>query len=511
MDVNNFPTTNSYSRLNPYKGKAGEDPATIHYCPKGHRVTFHSIYIKAGIVGCVRNGCEQQELVAERLCRFRGWTFVKFIRGKNSKVQPKVQSICDKGHERKMKYENLRLGANCKSCEKVKGIHSSCGCELAGIGHRNLHSHSWICEHYNHAVLYTDSAAEWDNENPLNNGITPNMLEPVSGKKGWFKCKQCKMPYDQAISKRVRGDRCPYCRGLKVCEWNSAAASHPHLVKEWDKSNHFTLYDVPRCSTLIGLWFCDKHKEKPEDEPFTWPALIYSRTNKDQPSGCPKCNNRNYEQEFGGKEYFVKVVNKIHNGEYEYPGDYINDKTKMAILCKIHGIFYQSPHYHKIGGKCKACLDQQKDSKGIRTIKKILDELEIRYVTEEKFDGLKYKLPLRIDIYLIDYKLCIEYDGEQHFKAVEFWGGERAFLKGRIKDLIKDVYCVKNGLNLLRIPFNANINKELLVCVIDMCKSGQQYCISYPEFIQNTNETLNDAGIDLSKIVSYSSRHAKVK
>lgn len=31
--------------------------------------------------------------------------------------------------------------------------------------------------------------------------------------------------------------------------------------------------------------------------------------------------------------------------------------------------------------------------------------------------------PLVFDFYLPDYNICIEYDGIQHFKPIEKWGG----------------------------------------------------------------------------------------
>jgi very-short-patch-repair endonuclease len=496
MDVFNIITTNPYSKLVPYRGKAGEDISTVYYCPKGHRITFHKSYIQANVTGCIRNGCGKSEVLTEKLCQFRGWTFIRYFKGKNGKNQPKFQFICDKGHEQKMKFENLRLGSNCKICEKEQSgiIHSSCNCEVKEIGFRNPNSSSWICDHYNHGVLFPDSTLEWDYNNLLNNGITAYMIEPLSGRKFWFKCKFCKMPYDQQLSKRVRGDRCPYCRGLKVCEWNSVATLYPHLLEEWDSKNSFKLSDVPRCSTLIGLWFCNKHKENLEDETFRWSAVIYSRTNKDEPSGCPKCNKHNYDQEVGGKEYFVKISNEIHKNKYEYLGEYVNDKTKIAILCKDHGIFHQTPNGHKTGRGCKRCADKQKDSKGVIKLKEIFHILNINYKCEETFEGLRYKLDLWIDFYIPDFNLCVEYDGEQHFRHNKLWGGEKEFLK--------NVYCVKNGLNFLRIPYNVKPTKELISYVLDLCKSGQQYYMSYPEFIQNTIETLGETNVDFSKIVN---------
>ena len=49
--------------------------------------------------------------------------------------------------------------------------------------------------------------------------------------------------------------------------------------------------------------------------------------------------------------------------------------------------------------------------------------------------------------------MCIEYDGVQHFKSVEYFGGDIT-LKNTIKrDNIKNVFCSSKGITLLRIPY----------------------------------------------------------
>jgi len=56
---------------------------------------------------------------------------------------------------------------------------------------------------------------------------------------------------------------------------------------------------------------------------------------------------------------------------------------------------------------------------------------------------------------LLEGKLLglIEYDGEQHYKSVEFWGGEETLRYIQTNDSIKNAYCVKNSIPLLRIPY----------------------------------------------------------
>jgi very-short-patch-repair endonuclease len=66
-------------------------------------------------------------------------------------------------------------------------------------------------------------------------------------------------------------------------------------------------------------------------------------------------------------EEFIIKINKIHNNKYDYSiVNYINNKTKIEIICKEHGIFEQKPNNHLNGqscpNKCSKCSHPSKRS-----------------------------------------------------------------------------------------------------------------------------------------------------
>ena len=73
----------------------------------------------------------------------------------------------------------------------------------------------------------------------------------------------------------------------------------------------------------------------------------------------------------------------------------------------------------------------------------------------------------RYDFYLPQYNLFIEYDGEQHFKPVRFYGNEEdaeiVFKRTQEHDKIKNRYCEENNINLLRIPYWETKNIETII------------------------------------------------
>jgi hypothetical protein len=60
---------------------------------------------------------------------------------------------------------------------------------------------------------------------------------------------------------------------------------------------------------------------------------------------------------------------------------------------------------------------------------------------------------LKFDFYLPDYNYCVEYDGELHYQVSRYCGGFDKFVDGIIRDTVKNEYCKKNNVKLIRIPY----------------------------------------------------------
>ncbi len=87
-------------------------------------------------------------------------------------------------------------------------------------------------------------------------------------------------------------------------------------------------------------------------------------------TGCPKCRTADLRKRFAKKQdIFVLQSNVIHNKKYDYRlVNYINNKTKVEIICPVHNSFWQTPKMHLIGQGCPKCSNN--------TLKS-LDEFEI--------------------------------------------------------------------------------------------------------------------------------------
>lgn len=105
-------------------------------------------------------------------------------------------------------------------------------------------------------------------------------------------------------------------------------------------------------------------------------------------------------------------------------------------------------------------------SKGEQFVESILKEKNIKYTPQKCFEDCKNVRSLPFDFFLEEYNICIEYQGEQHYKPIKFWGGEEGFQYRQKNDNIKKKYCEENNIKLICLPYTLS-NKEIKQVLID--------------------------------------------
>lgn len=158
---------------------------------------------------------------------------------------------------------------------------------------------------------------------------------------------------------------------------------------------------------------------------------------------------------------FKCEASKTHSNKYDYSliSFIKNNKQKIPIICPIHGEFQQQSLSHLQGQGCPIC----KESKGEKEIRVILNENNINFECQKKFDDCRNINPLPFDFYLPDHNVCIEYNGRQHYQTVSnnFFGGEERLLETQKRDKIKYDYCINSNIKLIVIKYDENISKKI--------------------------------------------------
>ncbi len=96
-------------------------------------------------------------------------------------------------------------------------------------------------------------------------------------------------------------------------------------------------------------------------------------------------------------------------------------------------------------------------SSGERIIESILKGNNIEYKRQYSFEDCKNKNKLKFDFAILkNNKLLflIEYDGIQHFKPISVFGSEESYIGTVKRDKIKNEYCERNHIPLLRIRYD---------------------------------------------------------
>jgi very-short-patch-repair endonuclease len=174
-------------------------------------------------------------------------------------------------------------------------------------------------------------------------------------------------------------------------------------------------------------------------------------------NGCPDCcHTKKYTN-----DTFIKQANIIHNNKYNYSLlDYKNSITNVKIICPKHGVFISDPGNHlNCASGCPKCTE----SKGEIKIRLFLENNNIEYTYQKRYKDCKHKRTLPFDFYISNINLCIEYDGPIHYKRDQREKDDFGLECRKMRDKIKDDYCRKNNINLLRIPYwdYKNIEKIL--------------------------------------------------
>lgn len=156
---------------------------------------------------------------------------------------------------------------------------------------------------------------------------------------------------------------------------------------------------------------------------------------------------------------FINNSRNIHGDKYDYSiTKYVNTNTKVKIICNKHGEFYKVPKLHLSGSGCQKC----NISSGENLILNILEKYKIEYIYQKKFDNCKFIKNLFFDFYIPKYNICLEFDGEQHFKPIDPWGGYKNLDVINKRDNVKNNWCLENNIILFRFSDKKTLEDDMI-------------------------------------------------
>jgi len=259
----------------------------------------------------------------------------------------------------------------------------------------------------------------------------------------------CKEEFFANWSDIQSGYGCGVCYGRQTTLLNCLATKRPDLAKEWHpiKNGDLTPLDITEFSNKRVWWKCENGHE--------WDDKISNRSRYVE---CPYCNHQR-----PSKDYNLLIVNLELCKEWSYdknkknPEEYLpNSNKKVWWICRECGHEWKTSICGRNGIDGSGC-PKCNESKGEKRIKSFLDRFNMYYDIQYKIDKCRNKRKLPFDFVIFEDKekiklrMLIEYDGILHYE--DKFNNPSNFQLIQKNDKIKDEYCNRNNIKLLRIPY----------------------------------------------------------
>lgn len=211
--------------------------------------------------------------------------------------------------------------------------------------------------------------------------------------------------------------------------------------------------------------YCEIHDKK-----FLITPIEFTRLSdkKIASGGCKECSNHYRNITLGSKtrEQLINEAKKYCSTTHFYQQSEQADrryeyKRFMRLDKKIRNEIYDPKNWSEEKQNWCAAELKSRESIGEKKVKEILEDLKIKYIKQQPIKDVGGYKNLFFDFYLPEYNLYIEYDGEQHYKLIEFFNGKNEFMVVKKRDGVKNMYVISNNFSLLRITYEVIKNKDI--------------------------------------------------
>lgn len=354
----------------------------------------------------------------KRYLRIDGSTLI-LLESKYIDSQTGMLLQCECGDTFKATWNNVLGGKRyCNFCAKskrfdgnfnyTKAIKDHCQLKnytlLTPYIHRSLDKFEYICN------KHTEKGTQRTNYNQM-----------INGKKG---CRYCGI---ESGGIKRRSDESKFKEAIERAGFIYVGCDYNNDDSKYKKANiHY---------------ICPKHKNKGTQ------FIKYSNILRSN-GRCWYCSGHGRDQQDMQIE-----LNSMHNTIDIL--EYVDYSSPILAKCRICGREWWTSGTNLIQGhRCPNCSRSNFELR----VSSILDNWGYSYQIQHWFEGCKNILPLPFDFYLHDFNVLIEADGEHHYYPIQKWArtnqdAMKMYQKILLHDEIKNQYCKKNNIPLVRIPY----------------------------------------------------------
>ena len=269
-------------------------------------------------------------------------------------------------------------------------------------------------------------------------GDTYTVLSEFKGRKKEVQMyhRECNNVYTtKADGILSRGDGCPFCRYKKQSK--TQMKKEEIFIKELDDLN------IDLISSYKGV-----HKKinvKCQICNYEWESTPNKILNG---RGCRKCADKvRGDMQRYSHDQFLEKLPEIFKQEYSILEEYKGIHTKIKFKHNICGNEFEKTPNNIISNNqlCPFCFS----SNGEKEIYIYLKENNISFY--HNYIHPEMGRNLRMDFFLYEEDIMIEFDGRQHYEVNDYFGGEEEFLKTQERDRYKDQFCEDKNIQIIRL------------------------------------------------------------
>jgi hypothetical protein len=168
-----------------------------------------------------------------------------------------------------------------------------------------------------------------------------------------------------------------------------------------------------------------------------------------------KCPEKKVERK--STSDFISECKKVWGEKYDYSlVDYKGSLENVKII--YDDVIYEqrasshldgmAPEFRKTEESVTRDNIRESELIGEDEISKFLIKYKLKFEKKYKMGGVIF------DFYIPSTRSCVEFNGQQHYQPMEFFGGLKAYESLKINDKIKSDYCEEEYINLIKIKYS---------------------------------------------------------
>lgn len=274
-----------------------------------------------------------------------------------------------------------------------------------------------------------------------------------------IKCNLCNYEFFQTPSAHLSGKGCPKCIGRNFTRTEMIEKMNQTHNFKYDYSNSFwkTKKDTIKIICPIHGEFLQK---------------LDAHVSGKECSKCGKIKARKSRLANYTHEDFMKDILKVHGNKYDYGGTrYISKKSKISVICKIHGEFLIPAFSHLNGINCPLCVKEASVKSRTMNPEDFFNKCKVIHDNKYIYERNSYKTMTKTIIYFCQIHGKKTQQAQSHLKGsgcnecaeLERRNTRRTNAEIAFWEQVKE-FGVSNKYDLSKFKYMGAFKKSIAIC-----------------------------------------------